>query len=235
VGRLGCGARSAVQPSLGSSPGREHAGSHLPHPGGRTGKTSRLSREFRLAGRAGDHGPARAYGHGAVRAGDAPGRSAAGSVAAAHGVALPRRTPRTVIAARSARPRRSGRFEERLERTRTVPDGSAFPRPPARLGATFRTAAPHRGHQDGRSLRPLGPSGAGAIADHVYRSALFGFRRQGRFLPHPLWQSRGRRSQTHPHARSGAVRLLLARQVPVNRTGGRTAGAWGDFALAHPQ
>ena len=33
----------------------------------------------------------------------------------------------------------------------------------------------------------------------------------------------------------GAVRLLLARQVPVNRAGGKTAGAWGDFALAHPQ
>ncbi|PAW73202.1 MAG: hypothetical protein B9S35_07720 [Opitutia bacterium Tous-C5TDCM] len=31
----------------------------------------------------------------------------------------------------------------------------------------------------------------------------------------------------------GAVRLLLTRQVPVNRTGGKTAGAWGDFALAH--
>ncbi len=33
----------------------------------------------------------------------------------------------------------------------------------------------------------------------------------------------------------GAVRLLLARQVPVNRTGSTAAGAWGDFALAHPQ
>ena len=33
----------------------------------------------------------------------------------------------------------------------------------------------------------------------------------------------------------GAVRLLLARQVPVNRSGHAAAGAWGDFALAHPQ
>lgn len=33
----------------------------------------------------------------------------------------------------------------------------------------------------------------------------------------------------------GAVRLLVTRQVPVNRSGQATAGAWGDFALAHPQ
>ena len=33
----------------------------------------------------------------------------------------------------------------------------------------------------------------------------------------------------------GAVRLLLARQVPVNRSVGADASAAGDFALAHPQ
>jgi len=33
----------------------------------------------------------------------------------------------------------------------------------------------------------------------------------------------------------GAVRLLLARQVPVNRTGSAGLGAAGEFALAHPQ